>query len=242
MFKNFIHTKLDKHACRQKLRRSGLLTLKEKEDLPSKKTLAVILAVVIIALTTVDYQLYHRGLVAPARFGFHFSPPFTPDITIPALASAAQNEQTEPSNMSNPSSRVVITSSSSDASTQSAGILKIGIYNNNPSSNTPQPLEAIDWSAKGVIIPGQRVNSSRVYVRNEGTTSAKLIFSTSDWIFEDAGGKLSGNYSTYFALTWDYDNSSISVNETRPLTFSLVISPSISNVSMFSFNLDITYY
>jgi hypothetical protein len=90
-------------------------------------------------------------------------------------------------------------------------------------------------------MPGQSVNSSRAYVRNEGTTPITLTFSTSDWSFEDIDGKLlPENFSTYFAVTWDYDNSSIAVNEIRPITFSLLISPSISDVSTFSFNLSIT--
>jgi hypothetical protein len=90
-------------------------------------------------------------------------------------------------------------------------------------------------------MPGQSVNSSRAYVRNEGTTPITLIFSASDWSFEDINSKLlPGNYSTYFALAWDYDNSSIAVNEIRPITFSLLISPSISEVATFYFNLSIS--
>jgi hypothetical protein len=215
--------------------------LRGRKHLPSKKGLAVILAVIIIALTVVDYQLYHGPILPGGRYDFRSTHPFTPDITIPVLTSTFPQGQTTSLENSNPSTGIsVMPSNTLD---QSTTFPKIGIYSNNPSSNTPQPLNMIDWSTNGPIMPGQTVNSSTVYLRNEGTTTIALSFSTSDWSFEDVNGKfLLGNYSTYFALTWDYDNTSITVNEIRPITFSISISPEIKDVSEFSFNLLITSF
>jgi hypothetical protein len=68
-----------------------------------------------------------------------------------------------------------------------------------------------------------------------------LAFSASDWRFESVDGKiLDENCSEYFALTWDYNNSSMDVNEIRLVKFSLTVSPSITDVSSFAFNLIIT--
>jgi hypothetical protein len=196
--------------------------------------------VVIVALTVVDYQLYHRGIMASwGGFDFQFTPPFTPDITIPVVTSASQ--QTESFAKSNPSASISSNYVFSNVNSEPVPAPKVGIYSNDPLSNTPQPLDAIDWSANGAIIPGQKVNSSKVYLRNEGAAPITLTFSTSDWSFKDVEGRpLLGNWSTYFALTWDYDNSSIAVNETRPITFFLSVSPNIGYVLTFSFNLSIT--
>jgi hypothetical protein len=210
--------------------------------LASKKSLVVILTVVIVVLTVLDYQLYHRGVMTPwGGFGFQFTTPFTPEITTPVSTSISQREQPKSFATSNPSTSISLTYASSSTNNQPEPVPRVGIYSNNPLNNTPQPLDAIDWSASGSITPGQKVNSPRIYLRNEGTAAITLTFSTSSWSFEDIEGRpLPGNRSAYFVLTWDYDNSSIAVNETRPITFSLSISPNISDVSTFSFDLSIT--
>jgi hypothetical protein len=206
--------------------------------LRSNKALAIILAVVIVVLSIADYQLYHRGLVPGVKFDFQFTPSLIPDISVPIIYSAVQKTQTAPFERSNPLSSIAYTSESAGSSNQTETISKIGIYSNNPLNGTPQALETIDWSANGSIMPGQKVNSSKIYLRNEGTTPITLTFSASNWTFKNAyGASLPGNCSAYFTLTCDYDNSSIAVSETRPITFSLLISPSISEVSTFSFDL-----
>jgi len=209
--------------------------------LPSKKTLAAILAIVIVVLIIVDYQQYHLDTLMPSvRFDFQFVSPFAPDLTLPVLASVTQREQTENFTPPKPSSSIKLTSTPSGNS-QPVAVSELGVYGGDPSSNTSQPLSAIDWSANGPIVPGQRVNSTRLYLRNEGTMPFTLVFSTLDWSFENADGKpLLADYSGYFALTWDYDNSSIAMNETKAISFSLMVSPSLTDVSRFSFNLVIT--
>jgi hypothetical protein len=82
-----------------------------------------------------------------------------------------------------------------------------------------------------------------VYFVNEGSVPITMNVSTSKWAFEDVHGNSlneTENYSRYFSLTWDYDNSTIAVRETRPVTFSLTVSASIIDVATFSFDLIVT--
>jgi hypothetical protein len=117
----------------------------------------------------------------------------------------------------------------------------VAVYIIAPFNNQIQPLTAIDWSADGPIMPGQTRNSSRVYFFNEGSAPITLYVSTSKWTFKDASGKsLDENYSRFFSLTWDYDNSTIAIGETRPVTFSLTVSARIIDVATFSFDIVVT--
>ncbi len=188
--------------------------------MPSKKPLAIILVFVIVALTIVDYQLYHPGILPGATFDYQFDPSLVPKISVPKITSVAQKTLKESS----------IASSST-----------VGIYGSDPILGTPQLLEMIDWSANGAIVPGRSANSSRLYLKNEGTTPLVLTFSVSNWRFEDVQGvSLPESCSSFFALSWDYDGSIINAGETRPIIFSLLISPSINGVSRFSFDLVVT--
>jgi hypothetical protein len=116
-------------------------------------------------------------------------------------------------------------------------VLKLGIYTNDPSNNTPTPSQSINWSAAGSLYPGQGKNNL-IYVRNEGNTPINLTLSTSGWSFQDSNGtELSQDYRQYFNLTWNYDNSTIAIYEVKPITLTLTISPSIANVARFFFNI-----
>jgi hypothetical protein len=126
-------------------------------------------------------------------------------------------------------------------SSQSASIVKLGVYASDLSVAQPLALQAIDWSAYGSLVPGQSVNSSKVYLRNEGSVPVSLALSATGWTFQDSGGGfLSESHQQYFVLTWDYDNSKVGVNETRAVTFALTISSSIVDVARFSFRLVVT--
>lgn len=126
-------------------------------------------------------------------------------------------------------------------SSQPAVDIKLGIYGNDPSKSQPQALQAIDWSAYGSLAPGQSVNSSKAYLRNEGEVPITLSLFAADWSFKDsAGNSLSQSYQQYFTLTWNYDNSLIDVNEVRAVLFTLTISPRIVDVATFSFRLVVT--
>ena len=49
-------------------------------------------------------------------------------------------------------------------------------------------------------------------------------------------------YQRYFTLTWNYDNSTIAVNEVKPVIFTLSISSNITDVATFSFDIIVTMY
>jgi hypothetical protein len=138
-------------------------------------------------------------------------------------------------------SPIIVTTSTKSNSTQIASDIKLGIYGNDPSKSPAQGVQAINWSANGPLAPGQNMSSTKVYLRNEGNMPVVLGLSASNWAFQDSvGGSLSQSYQQYFALTWDYDNSKIAVDEIRSVVFTLTISPSIVNVKEFSFSIVVT--
>lgn len=61
-------------------------------------------------------------------------------------------------------------------SSQPAFEVKLGVYGNDPSKSQPQTLQSIDWSAYGSLVPGQSVNGSKVYLRNEGEFRLLCLF------------------------------------------------------------------
>jgi hypothetical protein len=131
-----------------------------------------------------------------------------------------------------------VTVTPSPSSTSPPSTLQLGIYRSFPTQVSQQVLDNIDWST---IVPGQARNSSTIYFRNEGTVPLTMTFSPSNWVFHDAAGNaLPQSYSQYFTLTWDYDNSSVKVNEVRPLVFTLAVSSNLTDVASFSFNLVVT--
>ena len=113
-------------------------------------------------------------------------------------------------------------------------------YDGSPLDPSSQPLASISCDDFGLLYSGQ----SRTYVAyfvNEGDVPFTLYMSTSDWNLRDSTGQfLSQDYEQYFTLTWDYDNSIVYSGEIRSVTFTLAISPSIVDVSTFSFNVVVT--
>ena len=121
---------------------------------------------------------------------------------------------------------------------------ELGVYRFDPSKSPSQTLQVIDWTADGLLEPGQARNSPTVYFRNEGQMSGNLLLSTSNWIFKGMqNNSLSQEiYQRYFTLTWNYDNSTIAVNEVKPVIFTLSISSNITDVTTFSFDIIVTMY
>ena len=121
---------------------------------------------------------------------------------------------------------------------------ELGVYRFDPSKSPSQTLQVIDWTADGLLEPGQARNSPPVYFRNEGQMSGNLLLSTSNWIFKGMqNNSLSQEiYQRYFTLTWNYDNSTIAVNEVKPVIFTLSISSNITDVTTFSFDIIVTIY
>jgi hypothetical protein len=103
-----------------------------------------------------------------------------------------------------------------------------------------QPIDSINCDDFGLIYPGQST-SCVVYFRNEGDVPFTLHMSTSDWVLRDSAGQLlSQDHVQYFVVSWNYDNSVILSGEIKPVTLTLAISPSIVDVSTFSFNIVVT--
>jgi len=147
------------------------------------------------------------------------------------------NQEEQPAH-SGTGSQIRIETSTSGSSSQLGSTVKIGIYESDPVRNQAKTFSSIDWSLGGPIIAGQSRNSSRVYFRNEGDTAVTLYLSSQAWSFRDYRGKnLSQEYEQYFSLTWDYDNSTLKVNQVMPVVFTLSVSPGIIDVVTFSFDL-----
>jgi hypothetical protein len=214
-----------------------------------KKNHAVMLLLiltVILILANFFYTYYDNQLpTIPDSTSFP-APRQTIEPTLPpSQPPPSQQEPSESSdNSDKPTSPIIITPSVPEPSTQPGPNLKISAYSLNPLTNQLQPLTGIDWSDEGPLLPGQSKNSSRVYFKNEGNVPVTLYQSTSGWSFEDYAGKvLAQNYNQYFSLGWDYDNATVAVNETKPVTFTLTISPAVVDVARFSFGIvvNLTY-
>jgi hypothetical protein len=116
--------------------------------------------------------------------------------------------------------------------------LSLGIYKNNPNNNQKEILLDVDLSS---ITPGQERNSSVIYFKNEGDLPFTMSFSTANWLFLDSSNNnLSQNYSRYFTLRWNYDNSPLAVDEVRPVIFTLAVSSNTKDVVDFSFDVVLT--
>ena len=120
---------------------------------------------------------------------------------------------------------------------------ELGVYRYDPSKSPSQTLQMIDWTADGLLEPGQARNSPTIFFRNEGQMSGNLLFSTSNWVLKGLqNNSLPQEYQRYFTLTWNYDNRTINVDEIRPVIFTLSISSNIRDVATFSFDIIVTMY
>ena len=110
----------------------------------------------------------------------------------------------------------------------SAGSVKgigVGIYWNYACTNR---TSSIDW---GLLDPDSS-KTVTVYVRNEGNSVATLSKATQNWNPSTA--------SSYMTLNWNYAGQSLSVNQVLQIRLTLVVSPTISGITSFSFDITIT--
>jgi hypothetical protein len=91
-----------------------------------------------------------------------------------------------------------------------------------------EAVTSIDW---GSLSPGTTKNVV-VHARNEGTTPVTLTKALSN--FNPT------TMSTYLTLNWDYTNLPVLPGTTLKITLSLIVSPSISGITNFSFDTTIT--
>jgi hypothetical protein len=86
---------------------------------------------------------------------------------------------------------------------------------------------AINW---GTVDPGTQ-KAFTVYVRNEGNSAITLSQAISNWNPSTA--------STYMTLTWNYNNQPVNAGAITQVTLTLTVSPSISGITVFGFDIAI---
>jgi len=86
---------------------------------------------------------------------------------------------------------------------------------------------SFDW---GPIEPGSN-KTFTVYIRNEGDSAACLSMATSNWAPSAA--------LSYMTLNWNYSGQILSVGQVIPLELILAVSPSVTGIAHFSFDITI---
>jgi hypothetical protein len=71
-----------------------------------------------------------------------------------------------------------------------------------------------------------------VYIRNEGNAVATLSEATQNWNPSTA--------SSYMTLNWNYASQNLSVNQVLQTKLTLVVSPTVSGIMNFTFDITIT--
>ena len=98
----------------------------------------------------------------------------------------------------------------------------IGVYWDEDSARS---VNALDW---GYLAPGSQ-KSFTVYISNEGALPLTLSVSTSNWSPTAA--------SNHMTLTWNYNGQTLAAEKTIPVTITLTISPDISGINTFNFDI-----
>jgi len=98
----------------------------------------------------------------------------------------------------------------------------VGIYWDSACANQ---VSLIDW---GLLDPDSS-KTVTVYVRNEGNSVVALSKATQNWNPSAA--------SSYMTLNWDYRGQTLSVNQALRITLTLAVSPDISEITSFSFDI-----
>jgi hypothetical protein len=207
-----------------------------------KRELALVVMVLVAAGGLLYFQSNHDSLLPgkPKLMQNQFMPLWENDTA--SDSSNATNSFPPPDSVSQGVSPITSNSQSSPVSGLTSNP-ELGVYRYDPSKSQSQTLQVIDWTADGLLEPGQARNSPTTYFRNEGQMSRNLLLSTSNWIFKGMqNNSLSQEYQRYFTLTWNYDNSTIAVNEIKPVIFTLSVSSNITDVTNFSFDIIVTMY
>jgi hypothetical protein len=101
----------------------------------------------------------------------------------------------------------------------------VGIYWDSACTNG---TSSINW---GILDPGSN-KTATIYVRNEGNAVVTLSKTTQNWIPTNA--------SNYMSLNWNYANQTLSVNQVLQVSLALVVSPTVTGITSFSFDITIT--
>jgi hypothetical protein len=111
-------------------------------------------------------------------------------------------------------------------STASITVVGLAVYSDVACT---QNVTSIDW---GTLAPGA-VTNDQVYIKSTSTVTIALGLSTDSWNPSSA--------STYITLTWNYTaGTQIQPNASLPVTLTLTVSSSVTGITSFTFNIDIT--
>lgn len=91
-------------------------------------------------------------------------------------------------------------------------------------SECTNPVTSLEW---GILQPGNTISKS-FYLLNQGNAPAVLQLYAENWN--------SYNAEQYLVLSWNYGSQSISPGEAIYVTFTLYVSPNISGVTDFNFD------
>ena len=89
-------------------------------------------------------------------------------------------------------------------------------------------VSSIDW---GTLNPGQSRQHS-FYLKNVGAVPVTLALSARNWNPASA--------EQYMSLTWNYGNQTMQANDVFGVTLTLTVSPSITSITDFSFEIVVT--
>lgn len=111
---------------------------------------------------------------------------------------------------------------SSEGSVKGIGV---GVYWDSACTNS---TSSINW---GFLDPGSN-KIVTVYIRNEGNVVATLSKATQNWN--------PSTVSNYITLNWNYAGQTLSVNQVLQIKLTLIVAPTISGITNFSFDITIT--
>ncbi|MHC3130116.1 MAG: hypothetical protein IBV52_08600 [Candidatus Bathyarchaeota archaeon] len=100
----------------------------------------------------------------------------------------------------------------------------LGVYSD---SGCTTPQTSLSW---GTLEPGGSQNVV-CYIKNEGNTPTTLTMYASNWSPASA--------ENYLTLNWNYDSNPIDIDVVVQITFTLTVSPDITGITTFSFDITI---
>jgi hypothetical protein len=117
---------------------------------------------------------------------------------------------------------------SNSRSIQSSGTVKavnIGVYWDSGCTNA---TSTIGW---GMLSPGESKNVT-VYLRNEGNVALRSNLTVQNWVPTGS--------SSYIGFVWNRENQTVAVGSVVTAVLTLSVSPSITGITDFSFDIVIT--
>jgi hypothetical protein len=117
---------------------------------------------------------------------------------------------------------------SNSRSIQSSGTVKavnIGVYWDSGCTNA---TSTIGW---GMLSPGESKNVT-VYLRNEGNVALRSNLTVQNWVPTGS--------SSYIGLVWNRENQTVAAGSVVTAVLTLSVSPSITGITDFSFDIVIT--